>query len=324
MKRILILILAIGFNNVLAQKKEINANDSLLKLYTIKELKEMTFEERVNIRREINGQEPIDWPEKKTHDRYGIKIIWDIQKDKTKESIHQIYSKIELEKEQYRKEVFPNSHVDVMNEYFGDFYKDIVERSLRSDDYPTFHYEGTEIPGKVDLFSNFTKRTYHFNAHNEIKLITIEVANNINGGEEMDETKMSPIFFVSRSYYIQDDTLKFVHEIFAEQRLDKYYYTITQEDLDSTKVKAYANRMYFYKDNRFMNLRKESSNFSPKNWYAELESLESEEFRLDKGTRHVILFRNYMKEYQEYINKDNDYLHPTRSSFIQPYIVEPE
>ncbi|MGM0582013.1 MAG: hypothetical protein ACQETL_15120, partial [Bacteroidota bacterium] len=259
-----------------------------------------------------------------------------------KNSIDSLVCTIDSLKSIYKREVFPNSYADVMNEYFGGMYKNLVERTLQSENFENFEIEQG---AQLSWISNFTKRSYYFDQEKNIKLIEIEVAYNINEGENMKESEMQPLLYKIRKYYFENDHLKFVNEVNARQRIDKYYHNITQKDLDSTNVVAYSNRLYYYKNNCFLNLRKDSQNkgamdraespddmkrilnsqqqLTPNNWKKELEELKPFDTRIDKNNKQVIIARNYLLEYNEYKNNENDYLHSTEESNLKPYIINP-
>lgn len=156
---------------------------------------------------------------------------------------------------------------------------------------------------------------------------------------------MQPLLYKLKKYYFDNDHLQFVHEVDGRQRIDKYYHNNTQEDLDSTNVVAHINQLYYYKNNCFLNLRKDSENkgeldsaespddikkilnnrqlLTPNNWEKELEELKSFETRIDKNNKQVIIARNYLLEYSEYKNNENDYLHSTEESNLKTYIISP-
>jgi hypothetical protein len=317
--------------------------DSILVKYNWEEFKNMSFQEKTDVIRELRGQEPRVWPEEKKHDLYGIRIVKNIPEDSVKNAIDSLVRYIDSKKSKYTIEVFPNSYADVMNEYFGGMYENLLDRSLRSENYKNFEYEH-ESAGQMGWITNFTKRSYFFNQEGEIKLIEIAVAYNINEGAKMKESEMKPLLYKKRNYYFNNDTLKYVYELSGRQRIDKYYHSITHMDLDSTEVDAYSNQLYFYKNNCFLNLRKDSKNKgaldnakSPdeikqilnskqrltfKNWKKELEKLQSFDTRIDRDTKQVIIARNYLLEYNEYQNNETDYLLSTINSKIKPYIIK--
>jgi hypothetical protein len=312
-----LILIKLSVSTVFAQdyKGAKNLKDSILVHITWDEFKNMSFQEKTDLIRELRGQEPRVWAEENNTDNYGILIRKNIPIDSTKSSIDSLVCTTDSLKSNYKREVFPNSYVDVMNEYFGGMYRDILERTLRSENFKNFEFEQG---AQLSWISNFTKRSYYFDQNNNIKLIEIEVAYNINEGEEMKESEMQPLLYKIRKYYFDNDLLKFVNEVNARQRIDKYYHNITQEDLDSTNVVAYTNRLYYYKNNCFLNLRKDSENkgefdsaespddikkilsnrqqLTLKNWKKELEELKSFETRIDKSNKQVITARNYLLE----------------------------
>ncbi|MGM0582756.1 MAG: hypothetical protein ACQETL_18925, partial [Bacteroidota bacterium] len=93
-----------------------NLKDSLLINYSLEELKVMSLKEMTNAIRELRGQEPRVWSEEKNTDNYGILIRQDIPVDSTKNSIDSLVCTIDSLKSIYKREVFPNSYADVMNE----------------------------------------------------------------------------------------------------------------------------------------------------------------------------------------------------------------
>jgi hypothetical protein len=135
----------------------------------------------------------------------------------------------------------------------------------------------------------------------------------------MEETAMKPINYESKEYYYQNDSLIFYKELNARQNIDKYYFTITHEELDTTKVEVKSTEKYFHEFNCFLNLEKKEI-FNPDNWKDKVKILELDTLPRCNN-KYALEARNLLLELEEFRNKENDYLQPTKTSFLSPYII---
>lgn len=213
----------------------------------------MTPEQRENAFRKIRGIPTLPIKKEKTHDWYGIKIVKDIPTEWAFDEAKTIVTNVEKEKPHFRQEIFPNSYVDVMNGNFGGFYKKLGSRELQLQDYQnrvkmTIDGEGSSVGD----FSNYSKRIYYLDKQNSIRLISIETGSNVNEGESMYNTELSPLSYTKMDFYVKDDTLKSVHIIEAIQNINKAYDEFIEPiDIDTTIVEVVKRFNYYYKENCF-------------------------------------------------------------------------
>lgn len=293
----------------------------LYEKYTKEELENMGHEELMNAVDRIEGNK-LSYPEETepTHDKYGIKLIDSVNKVKQTKEIRAIFKTIEQRRVDYRKEVFPNTYIDVMNHEFN-FYEDILERSLSFENYKTF--DNSFDWGGIDVrsFKNRSRRIYYFNESNDLRLIVIEYGNNVNKGKFYDIIKNSRIDYSYEAYYIRNDSLKFKYSFSGIQD-----YPVSMKiwregvDLDTVPVTCEAHRKYFYKNNCFKHLVKKGE-FDHEKWRDALSKQQNKKAD-DCSNKPVIELRNHIWEYN---NRDSvDYLESTPNSFIKdPYTVPP-
>lgn len=305
-----------------AQKEEPTLADSILLRYTLEEFRSMSPDERENAIRKLRGQEPLPPKKVKTHDGYGIKIVKDIPKEQALRQVVESIAQIEKEKSSYRQEVFPNSHVDVMNGFFGGFYRKAGIRELTDPDFKNYFTYSDEVETyKVKEFSNYSRRTYFFNGADEMKLIIIETGFNINEGETMYDTELNPYQYSKLEFYVDQDTLQQVRLTEADQKIKKDHHdeAILQIDRDTTKLHITQHTYSYFKNNCFYQKKKEGR-FHRKEWKERLELL-SENMSEECDNRYSALFKNYIAEYEEYKKGINQYLQPTDSSFLEVYSI---
>ncbi|MGM0581278.1 MAG: hypothetical protein ACQETL_11400 [Bacteroidota bacterium] len=299
-------------------KDELSVTDSLRLIYSNEEIQNMSFDEIVNAVRKMRGQELL-FQGSKT-DYLGIKIIEDIDIGLHSNEIQNYVSKINKDISRFNQYVFPNSYIDVLNGYFMRFYKNPKTRELKVQEYKSFSIEFPDGQGgEVSYFSNFSRRVYYFNEENEVVKVHIKYAFNINEGQKMKDTEMKPVNYESKEYYYQNDSLVFYKEINGRQNIDKYYYLIKQEELDTTRVLTNLTEKYFYKYNCFLNLEKEEI-FNPTDWKEGVKTLELDTLSRCNN-KYALEARNIILELKEFRNKENDYLKPIESSFLSPYEI---
>lgn len=313
---ILILITISGF--LKAQDKPKSLKDSLLLLYTMEELRKMSFVERRNTIRKIRGLEPIIVSEP-THDYYGIEIVKDIPVEEASSIVDKRVKLISQELPTYRQEIFPNTYIEAIDAEYGRFYESVISRKLDRKNYKNYFDEFTE--GDTTAFSNISKRTYFFNQDSQLMLITIELGYNINAGGKFSWSADLPYYYNREEYYIWNDSLQFHMVISGEQpvSIGPYY---SPKQLDTVLVNAHERRQYFHKHNGF-NLYTREGSFERPEWETKLKELIYEYERDAPGSNYVIMMQNHILEYEEYKQGLNDYLKPVKTSFLQPYIKEP-
>ncbi|WP_296622718.1 hypothetical protein [Marivirga sp.] len=297
---------------------DLSVTDSLRLIYSNEEIQNMSFDEIVNAVRKMRGQELL-FQSPKT-DYLGIEIIEDIDKGLRIKEIQNYVSKTNKNLSKFNQYIFPNSYIDVLNGYFMRFYKNPKTRELRVQDYKNFSIEFPDGQGgEVSYFSNFSKRVYYLNEANKVVKVHIQYAFNINEGQKMNNTEMKPVNYESKEYYYQNDSLVLYKEINGSQNIDKYYYLIKQEELDTTKVEVTLTKKYFYKYNCFLNLEKEET-INPKDWKEGLKTLELDTISTCNN-KYALEARNILLELEEFRNSENEYLQPTENSFLSPYEI---
>ena len=326
MKNILLLIvlLIFGIYASYSQDNKVKTlKDSLLEHYTMEELKAMSFDELDNAKRITRGQEPIDYTVKKpTHDFFGVFIIDSINKPLALETINNRVELINKEKSNYRQEVYPNSYSDVLEGFFGGFYKTIVSYELTYPNYKTFTSDENWNDGELEYYCNATRRVYYYSTSGELRLIETLYALGINEGETHPYYDSEPYEFTGKAYYVWDDTIQKIEIMEGEQnfRRNLFWEPATEEELDSMPVECEYKEIYFYKENSFLEIQS-SGKFDKFEWKEKLMGVEKRDAG-DGSNSYVVIFKKLMKEYKE--KKQNDYLKPVDCSYLQPYIIEPE
>ncbi|SHK98993.1 hypothetical protein SAMN04488028_1202 [Reichenbachiella agariperforans] len=326
MKKRILIILIIAFCGEVLRAQNIspqNLKDSLLTKYSWNEIKEMSSLERTNVIRAMRGEEllPEHVPqEEREYDFFGIKVIKDIPKDSMKLVIDNRIDLIKKEKDTYRQEIFPNAIVDVTEGWTGNrFYKSYIERTFSEYGY---RQEVDEIEeGEVSAFSNFSKRVYFFNEAGSLRLITREMGYNINEGQQFDWSDRLQYKYKYEETYVWDDSIIYKHVLKGTQYgVSNGPFYIEPISFDTTKVKGEEMAVYFYKDNSF-GFTKKNGSFHKSIWKERMLELPF----IDQGKSEngdVISFRNRLLEYEEFESKQNDYLSPVPTSFLEPYVID--
>lgn len=327
MKNIFVLIVLIFISDILVGQSNngLTTRDSLLQVYSEEEIKEMNPYEVYNAVQKMRGLPLIEVPKEKespTHDQWGISIVRNIDEESAIKKIEERFQIIEKEKHRYKQSIFPNGYTDVFDGFFGGMYDDLVERTLVQEDFLNYSYDDSWGGMDVNTFSNNTRRTYYFNKESKLRLITVEYGYNINEGPKNEYyEELQPLYYRKHSYYIWDDTLQFVYSVEGTQIMEKILpdEVPTEKELATSPVYSKASSRYFYKNNCFKQLIKESL-FPKKSWQEDLLAIENTQ-AINCYNKDVIVVRNYIIEYDE--KNQNNYLKPVESSYIQPYIIDP-
>lgn len=295
-----------------------NLRDSLLTIFTERELSEMSSRELGNVVRKMRGQEPIppsgsiQWS---NEDKYGFEIVKNINSDSLESVINKSVFLIEFQTDNYKIEKFPNSYVDIINRFEDGFYVNLKTRELRHTNYHNldYSYEGDET-FRLNYFTNNSRRTYFLDESNEIHKIIIETGKNVNPGKEYDWP--FPIQYQQTTFYVSEGDLLYVKQLFFGEDFNGDPATLKENDsLREAKVKKY----YFFKSNCI-------SSYSAKSDREDIESIGSNlQYKSEYCNNELAVhFQNYIKEYKEYIKGENDYLQPHKGSYTQPETILPD
>ncbi|PTB96386.1 hypothetical protein C9994_07550 [Marivirga lumbricoides] len=289
--------------------------DSLLTIYTEHELKEMSSRELGNAIRKMRGQEPIppsptiQWSDE---DKYGFKIIRNINSDSLESEINKSVSDIVLKADKYEIKIFPNSYVDIINRFEYGFYSNLKTRELRHKNYHNldYSYEGDET-FRLNTFTNNSRRTYFLDENDSIQKIIIETGKNVNPGKEYDWP--FSIQYQKTTFYVKGGNLLYVKQLFFGEDFNGDPATLEESDsLSRAEVKNY----YFFKNNCI-------SSYSAKSYHKNIESIGNNLLHKSEYCNNELAaqFKNYIKEYFEYTKGENDYLKPHEGSYTQPETI---
>ena len=322
MKKLALIILLVGSVSIQVNAQVMTLKDSLLQKYTMEELKKMSLQEFGNVVREIRGENPLPVISKnQEYDGYGVKLIKEIPVDSMRDVIDGWLSKINKEKEGYRKEVFPNAWRDVIDGYGLRFYKNFIERIRSNDEEVINELIATWVRvTESSPFSDFTKRVYYYNEAGALRLITREVSYNIfSRKHEPWERQMEKVYYLEE-YYVWKDTLQYATQTECRQYVSGYPDYTNQEQIDTTRVYCNAWRGYHYKYNCFGLDKKEG--YYPRETCREDFEKQPFNYQGECSNGSYINFRNLLTEREEYYSKENDYLHPLPTSERQPYVID--
>ena len=293
----------------------------------MEELKAMTLIEFGNAKRKIRGQDTIairNPKPPKTHDNYGIFIIHEenIPKEACEKEISRVSDRINSHLSDFRQVVFPNTPVDLINEYDNGFYKDELDRTLRYEDYQTVdYYEPGDTQFHISFYKNDSKRTYYYNERDQLKMIEVEAGINVNKGEKRKSIKnKKDEYYLTRYYPIHDSLLLITNKSFW------VYYGEDERilrALSDSLVFAKSWKVYLYKDNWFKTISKEGM-VRYDHWEEDLDKLtfSKPEYSHLNSNKHAVKFKNFLTEYEEYKTGENNYLMPIPASFIkEPYVI---
>ncbi|MEQ9098456.1 MAG: hypothetical protein RIF36_09475 [Imperialibacter sp.] len=322
---VVIISLLLSFRSFGQQSSPMSLRDSLLMYYSDTEIKAMSTYERYNAVRKMRGLEPVPTPKSSAEELYeqlGITKIESINIDSAISVIKMRVNDVNQRKNNYIQKVFPNTHVDVFDGFFGGFYTNILSRKPAHENFSTYSFDDSWGGKDVRTFSNNTRRIYYFDDAENLKLITVEYGYNINKGPKEESYELQNLTYEIKSFYVWNDTLQFVEQISAHQPtpLDLSYTqpNISKEEMSRSPVSSQLESYYYVKNNCVRHELK-SGELSKDEWATELKQLPTTiTQRCDP--KNVLVFNNYMLELKE--QKLNDYLKPVESSFLQPYIVD--
>ncbi|WP_375579089.1 hypothetical protein ABWH96_19055 [Marivirga tractuosa] len=311
-----IFFILISVNISFSQK---SLRDSLLMIYSEQQLNDMSSRELGNVVRKMRGQEPIpprptiQWSDK---DQYGFKIIKNVNSDSLESIINKRVFDIESQSDKYKRKIFPNSYVDIINRFEYQFYSNLKTRELRHENYHNldYTYEGDET-FRLNGFTNNSRRTYFLDKNDSIQKIVLETGKNINPGKEYDWP--FSIQYQKTVFYVWRGDLQYVEQLFFGEDFNGDPTTLNDDDsLSRVEVQKY----YFFKNNCISSYKGDS--FVPKNSKNPEENLKYEsEYCNNELAAHL---KNYIKEYVEYMQNENDYLKPHEGSDTQPKTILPK
>lgn len=319
---IIYICILISTNEIVAQnnKKTLSLKDSILQRISWQEYLDMNIYEQTDFIRKMRGLNSLFLREEEIVDQFGIKKLKAFDTVRVLRQIGERYNIIEKEKTHYLKWVFPNAYKDVVEEFFGSFYKNVKERELTFPNYQTLEGSNHDGDYSADGAWNNTKRTYYFNDNGELRLIEIIRQRNVNDGLKYDfEDKITKIGFDKQSYYIWNDSLQFYFHSYQNDKIKTGHVDYS----DTLTAYGFRNLKYFYLNNCFRGTQK-TGDFELKNWEKNLESSNTE-ITNNCNNIEVINLRNLVLEYEEYEQGVNEYLKPVKYSFIKkPYTIRPD
>lgn len=320
----LTLVVSLGLSlTVVGQpNKPKSLRDSLLMFYSDEEIKEMPTYERYNAVRKMRGQEVITIPGEKSgvSDVVGLESY--LKVDSLKTLIDNRVSEIEAERKNYRQEIFPNSHIDVFDGFFGGFYSDVKNRVPAHIDFRNYSYDDSWGGKDVRTFRNNTRRVYYFSSDGSLRLITVEYGYNINEAPHDDSYDLQNLSYQRKSFYVWSDTLQYVQQVSANQKSQaEFSFTkpdITMEEMAKSPAACESDEYYYYKNSCILHLQRKGE-LSTETWHEDLQRLPINNKGICKST-NVILLNNFVIERKDESIKE--YLMPVEQSFLQPYFLK--